>query len=431
MSVFGGPKTVAKESLLLAWDARHPLSMSGAGCGGFEGHDEGMTDIMDPTRKAKFMGDARVWGNVNFWTMVGISYPEGNYGGGMAGRDGLTAGYNNFSSGKTYDFTRDMLFFVWDQRNAAWISDSYFNGERISGHCYDVYENPSTEVQKFFDDFTVIKKRYPKALYILGGSHANQWSTSYFDSTGATQAIIDLGAPSSVDSWGGWKEWCMVGAPGLGAGNAYGFAVENGPTNPGQVGHLNFRVPSQANRKKGIYGGDKAVDFDGSGDYLDLGSDITFKGSGGWTVESWVRPESVSSGPYNIIGAESISYNSWYWSILSGKLAMWDLNPGNVWKYGNTTLSAGQWYHTVLVGDPSNSRYYIYLNGEDDMSSGWSSYNGSWQSSKAGLMVRYFGRSSAAHSRYWDGQISSVKIYNRALSAAEVKKSFNRGRHRT
>ena len=428
MSVEGGPK-ITTSGLVLSVDARHPASMSGAGCGGFEGHDEGLTDIIDTSRKAKFMGDARVWGDVNFWTMVGISYPEANYGGGMAGRHGLTAGYNNFSSGKTYDFTRDMLFFVWDQRNAAWISDSYFNGERIFGHCYDVYENPSTEVQKFFDDLTVIKKKYPKALYILGGSHANQWSTSYFDSTGATQAIIDLGAPSSVDSWGGWKEWCMVGAPGLGAGNAYGFAVENGPTNAAQVGHLNFRVPSQATRKKGIYGGDKAVDFDGTGDYLDFGSDILISPDNqGWTAEYWFRTEAAST-LQHFNSADEDEFNANWLAIYNSKLAVWNRSPG-YWKYGDTVIQSNRWYcaHFVCDSGGTNMRFYI-----DGVREGGTHVGNAWTAAYSSLEVRYIGSYMyvSSMSRYFNGQISAASFYNRALSGAEIKRNFNKRRHRT
>jgi hypothetical protein len=425
MSLHNNPRVEQQEDLLFYIDAQNHKSMSGAGAGGFASHDEGLTDLVDKTRKAKFAGDAKAWGKLKHWTMVGISYPEGNYGGSWAGRDGLMQGYNASSGTKTFDFTRDLHIYAWDPHAAGWVSDSFFNGERLYGHCYDNYENASTELEKAFDDTTAVLKAFPDAIFLFCGSHANEWSNSYWDSTGMTQRLMDLGAPAAIDSWSGWKEWCMLGGKGLGTGNAYSFIAENGTgQDAAQVGHMNFRLPRFATKKKGIYSGDIAVDFDGTGDYLDLGSDITFKSAGGWTVEAWVRPEAVSSGPYNIIGSETISHNSWYWSILSSKLAMWDLSPGNVWKYGNTTLSTGRWYHTVLVSDPNNTSYYIYLNGENDMSSAWSSYNGSWNSSKAGLMVRSIGRSSAANSRYWDGQISSVKFYNRALSAKEVKRSY-------
>ena len=431
MAFHNNPRVEGLENLLFYIDAKNPKSMSGAGAGGFASHDEGLTDLVDKTRKAKFAGDAKAWGKLKHWTMVGISYPEGNYGGSWAGRDGLMEGYNTSSGTKTFDFTRDLHIYAWDPHTAGWVADSYFNGERLYGHCYDNYENASTELEKAFDDTTAILRAFPDAIFLFCGSHANEWNNIYWDSTGMTQRLFDLGAPAAIDSWSGWKEWCMLGGKGLGKGNAYSFIAENGTgQDAAQVAHMNFRLPRFATKKKGIHSGDVAVDFDGTGDYLDLGSDITFKSTGGWTVESWVRPEAVSSGPYNIIGSESISHNSWYWSILSSKLAMWDLSPGNVWKYGNTTLSTGRWYHTVLVSDPNNTSYYIYLNGENDMSSAWSSYNGSWNSSKAGLMVRYFGRSSAAHSRYWNGQIASTKFYDRVLTAEEIKRNYITMKHR-
>lgn len=173
-----------------------------------------------------------------------------------------------------------------------------------------------------------------------------------------------------------------------------------------------------------------SMGFDGTNDYVDFGSNVMFKSGGGWTVESWVRPDAVSSGPYNFIGSASINYNSWYWCVYDSKLAMWDLSPGNLWKYGNTTLSTGQWYHAVLVSDPDNTSYYIYLNGEDDMSSGWSAYNGSWQSSKSSLAVAYLGRGSASQARYWDGQMSSMRFYNKALTHNEIKQNYNATRGR-
>jgi len=175
----------------------------------------------------------------------------------------------------------------------------------------------------------------------------------------------------------------------------------------------------------------KSITFNGSTQCLDAGTDITFKTSGGWTVSSWVKYDNVpasynnTTAPGNFIGAESIAYNSWYWSVLSGKLALWDLSPGSVWKYGATTLSADTWYHATLVSNSNNTHYYCYLNGEDDMSSSWSSYNGSWQSSKAGLKIRYIGKGSGGNPRMVDGNIAATQAWSRALTAAEIKSNFS------
>jgi len=170
----------------------------------------------------------------------------------------------------------------------------------------------------------------------------------------------------------------------------------------------------------------ESITFDGSTQYLDAGTDITFKTSGGWTVSTWFKHDtSHHSNLGNFIGAESLAYNSWYWTVYQSKFALWDLSPGSVWKYGATTIGTGTWYHATLVSDPNNTHYYCYLNGEDDMSSGWSSYNGSWQSSKAGLKIRYIGRGSSAHGRYVDGNIACTQAWSRALTAAEIKANFS------
>ena len=173
----------------------------------------------------------------------------------------------------------------------------------------------------------------------------------------------------------------------------------------------------------------KSITFDGSSQYLDLGTDFDLKTTAGWTVSSWVKYDNVpgaynnTTSPGNFIGAESINESSWYWSVLTSKLALWD-KGGGAWYYGNTTLSADTWYHATLVSDSNNTHYYCYLNGQDDMSSGWSSHNGSWTDNN-GLRVRYIGRGNSSNVRYVDGNIACTQVWSRALTASEVLQNYN------
>ena len=178
----------------------------------------------------------------------------------------------------------------------------------------------------------------------------------------------------------------------------------------------------------------KSTSLDGSS-YLDLGTDKDFKTTGGWTISTWIKYNTVPAGytdnqnsPGNFIGAESISYSSWYWSAFNNKLALWD-KGGGAWYYGSTTLSANRWYYATLVSDSNNVSYYCYLNGEDDMSSGWSSRNGSWQN-YPGLRIRYIGQGNGSNPRRVDGNIASTHVWSRALTAAEIKQNFNQQRAR-
>jgi len=172
--------------------------------------------------------------------------------------------------------------------------------------------------------------------------------------------------------------------------------------------------------------------FDGTDDDIDLGSDVTFKTSGGWTVESVARYNSVAGGynnvtsPANFIGSDSISYNSWYWSVLSGKLALWNISPG-VWKYGSTTLQQDTWYHVIIVCSDDGTSYQMYLNG---VAEGGDHTTYSWNPSYSGLKIKYIGRGNNSNVRLVNGDIAITKVYGRTLTPEEIKQNFNTYKNR-
>ena len=167
--------------------------------------------------------------------------------------------------------------------------------------------------------------------------------------------------------------------------------------------------------------------FDGTDDYLDLGSDVTFKGNGGdWSAEHIVKYDVVPAGynnstsPGNFLGG-TVNYNSWYWSVLSSKLALWNRSPG-VWKYGSTTIEANKFYHVVLVCEPGGTSYKMYLNGVEE---GGTNASYVYNASHSGISARYFGVGYAPSTRVVNGKIPVTRIYEKALSATEIKQNFN------
>jgi hypothetical protein len=174
------------------------------------------------------------------------------------------------------------------------------------------------------------------------------------------------------------------------------------------------------------------LDFDGTNDYIDFGSDLVFKSSGGWTVESWAKFDVIpttynnTTSPSNFIGSETITHNSWYWSVLESKLALWNRSPG-VWKYGSTTLQANTWYNTVLVCANSGTAYQMYLNG---IAEGGDHATYTWNATYSGLNIRYIARGNSTNIRQLNGKIPITKVYNRALTAAEIQQNFNALRSR-
>jgi hypothetical protein len=170
------------------------------------------------------------------------------------------------------------------------------------------------------------------------------------------------------------------------------------------------------------YSSGNVPSFDATDDYLTLGSDVDFKTSGGWTVESVVYYNSVAGGynnttsPANFIGSEDINYNSWYWSVLDNKLALWNISPG-YWKYGSTTLQPNTWYHVVITCSDDGTRYQFYLNGAAE---GGDHTTNVWNASYSGLRIRYIGKGNNANTRLVNGQIPITKVYNRVLSGEEI-----------
>jgi hypothetical protein len=171
---------------------------------------------------------------------------------------------------------------------------------------------------------------------------------------------------------------------------------------------------------------EKTFDINGNPQHIDFGSDILFKSSGGWTTIHWVKYDSIAgaydniTSPANFIGSESILHNSWYWSVLEGKLALWNRSPGT-WRYGSTSLQTNVWYQVVLTCSNDGTKYQMYLNG---VAEGGDHVTYSWNATYSGLLVRYIGRGNTTYRRTTNGQFASVEFYDRVLTPGEIWKNY-------
>ena len=150
--------------------------------------------------------------------------------------------------------------------------------------------------------------------------------------------------------------------------------------------------------------------------------DVTFKTTGGHTVEHWFKLDAVEySNLYNFIGASSINYHSWYWTVYTGRLAIWNVSPGG-WYFGSTTIQPNVWYHAVMVTSESGTAIQFYLNG---VAEGGTHASYSFNPAYSGLKIGYLGRGDSPNARYMYGSMPVTKVYNVALSALEVKQNFD------
>jgi hypothetical protein len=411
MSTRGGTPLVGRQDAYFVIDTHNiGTGVSPIGCGGYNGSTDGVTNQIN-TNKSLFTNGLRLSGK-SYYTGFGISYPEGNYGGDAASCQGISSGYNVRVGGSVYGAGRALTLYAWDNDTNSWVGDSFFRGTGgIGGRCYDNYNGYGSwtqQIRYFGEDFSRISGRYPNATFIVIGSHAS----SGWDQT-AINILISLGAPSSVvNAWlptSDWKEFVLVGRPGLGSGNAYGWAIENYPTNPTQVGHLNFGLEIKNPGE---------LEFDGTDDYM------TFTGLTGHqlpygTIEAWCYPTSTSGDRYvfsigeaQVYGASrAIRINGGTWSTVTYGSSSQDYD-------GIVGATANQWAHVAFTWYGTSNRFY--LNGTE------------YATTKSGLVTPQGGRMAigtatwSLGSSLFAGKIGSVKAYSKGLTATEIQNNYNR-----
>jgi uncharacterized delta-60 repeat protein len=166
---------------------------------------------------------------------------------------------------------------------------------------------------------------------------------------------------------------------------------------------------------------DSAYDFDGSEGYIDMGDveDFNF-GTGDFTLETWIQMDPASEGPRHIVGKRRDTEPEGNWARLysldedGGAHIHFEFTPA-VRVVSPSTYNDNQWHH--LVGTRSSGTTSLYIDGQsvgsgtamEDVSNDASFKIGKWSLEPS-----------------FRGKIDDIRIYNRALSAAEIAEHYLR-----
>jgi len=157
------------------------------------------------------------------------------------------------------------------------------------------------------------------------------------------------------------------------------------------------------------------LSFDGDGDYVEIPN----IGSPSYlTISAWVYPNSWSNNFPRIVDRVYNGQFAFYFTATG--LLSWALctAQGDV-DYGtrsNVSMSTGVWSHVVLTYDGTSARTYV--NGV--LRETYSTNLGGVLDTSSSA-IRLAQRVDAGDSRAFDGKIDDVMIYDRALSAEEIK----------
>jgi Concanavalin A-like lectin/glucanases superfamily len=200
-------------------------------------------------------------------------------------------------------------------------------------------------------------------------------------------------------------------APGLVA--AYGFNEGSGTVVHDVSGRGNNGSISGATwTTSGKYG--DALSFNGTNARVNINNATSLQLTSGMTLEAWVYPTSVSSAWRDVIYKGNDNYYLEGTSPNSSRPAMGGTFGGNL--YGTSPLTANTWAYLAASYDGATMR--LYVNGVQVASR---AQTGAIAISTNPLQIG----GDSIYGQYFAGRIDEVRIYNRALSAAQIQSDMN------
>jgi hypothetical protein len=177
---------------------------------------------------------------------------------------------------------------------------------------------------------------------------------------------------------------------------------------------------------------DSAYSFDGLDDYIEVPNDPSLNPSA-VTVSAWFKTHSYGSpgwcnfptlifkqspkdvdNTYYVIALLN-DYQGWPIGCLSS--GTWSVSGPNVYVWSQQPLPLDEWHHVVATMNSTEVREYI-----DGQLQGVSSTGFPLDPGSRPLYIGYTGMFCGA---YWNGLIDEVRIYNRALSEAEIEELYS------
>ncbi len=211
----------------------------------------------------------------------------------------------------------------------------------------------------------------------------------------------------------------VVQPPSTGLAAAYGFDEGTGTTTVDRSGNNNTGTLSNATwSTAGKFG--NALFFNGTNARVNVNDSNSLDLTTAMTVEAWIRPSIVNAGYRTVMLKEQTS------NLAYALYATTDTNRADVELFAGgafevvsapTALPAGTWSHLAATYDGSQVR--LFVNGTQVASTPAS---GPIPTSSAPFRI---GGNQVWGGEWFSGWIDEVRVYNRALSAAEIQDDMN------
>jgi hypothetical protein len=156
-----------------------------------------------------------------------------------------------------------------------------------------------------------------------------------------------------------------------------------------------------------------ALEFDGNGDFVDLGNDPAFDCTDEMTVAAWIKVNKFDRRWQTIIAKGDTSWRLAR-AVGTNNLEFAIGYPEEMrLVQGALDVNDGEWHHVAGVHD--SQRLYLYVDGRLD---GTAYGPGPIHANELPV---YIGENSQNRGRYWNGLIDDVRLYDTALEQKQIK----------
>jgi hypothetical protein len=167
----------------------------------------------------------------------------------------------------------------------------------------------------------------------------------------------------------------------------------------------------------------------GQGAYIDIGAPSIYDNMTRMTLTAWINPKTFGESGNGRIIQKELVFGNWYLSVSGGGMLIYDkfFTAGffrGQWRSPIGSIHLNEWQHVAVTYDNSSTANdpIFYINGVPTTSTENFTPSGSAESD-TGNPVRIGGNT-------WDfdGTLDEVRVYNRVLSASEIKQLYGAGR---
>ncbi len=278
-------------------------------------------------------------------------------------------------------------------------------------------------------------------LRMANGSRTAGWYVTEYNNHSNTATFYSIAAMEGrADSAGddGGDGWVLSNTginitmndpqPAVTAGNLYKQLVLDVPlkskyTND-TTNRSDDRCPSRAHGTlSGVTVSSTDYDFDGSNDYVTLPSSLSdYFEDGTYSLSLWFKADGVT-GSKRIFSVDYLANgnHSFYAMVDSNNLSI-NAKDGSTLSTITFPIATGTWYH-MAISSSDGANITLYVNGKNEGTA--TARNFSEDNNEV-----HIGRSSTnfATDKYFDGKISGVRVYDRALIAKDTSLLFEKGR---